>query len=368
MKRRLILGAVVAGAALMLLSGTTQAAPGSLRILLTANQDAGDFNSYTTGLAGQPGVGAVDFFDTSSATPGQELLAAYDIVSSTGDSSYDDPALYGDRLANYIDTGGAVIQWAYDNWDNSGAHPTGRFESGAYPPFIPGPNDNSPTSVGNRLIPSSPLLAGVPDFTTDLNTTDPLAPGATLLALWADARNAIATKGQVVSVTATPGYGGDIDPISAAVQLTLNAGNLLGPRMLTVAKTGAGSGTVTGNPAGISCGRTCSVRVGGSQAPTLTAQAIKGSFTGWTGGGCAGKSTCKPDLSGGNTTVTATFDACVVPKLKGKRLKKAKKKLKRRDCRLGKVKNKQSQGKVKKQKPKPGAVLPVDSKVKVTLG
>lgn len=367
MHRRLILGLTLAIAALAMLGGaaTSQAAPGSLRILLTHNQPASDFNSYTAALAGLPGVAAVDTFDTSSGTPSQEQLAGYDIVSSTGDSTYSDPALYGDRLANYIDAGGAVIQWAYDNWDDIGAHPTGRFESGEYPPFIPGPNDNTATSLGAILVPGSPLLAGVPSFSINLNTTDALASGATLLARWADNRNAIATKGQVVSVTATPGYTADINPISAAAQLTINAGNVLGPRALTVAKTGVGSGTVTGT--GINCGPTCSVRIGGSQAPTLAATASTGSFTGWSGGGCSGTSACKPDLSGGNTTVAAKFDACVVPKLKGKRLKKAKKRLRRSECRLGKVKNKGA-GKVKKQKPKPGTVLPVDSKVKVTLG
>jgi beta-lactam-binding protein with PASTA domain len=69
----------------------------------------------------------------------------------------------------------------------------------------------------------------------------------------------------------------------------------------------------------------------------------------------------------GPTTVTANFDGCVVPKVKGKKLKKAKKRLRGADCRLGKVKG-QKGGKVKKQKPKPGAVVPVDTKVQVKLG
>jgi PASTA domain len=368
MRRRAMLALSLAMAVCATLFGTApaQAAPGSLRILVTHNQPVSNFTSYTTAMTGQPGVAAVDTFDTSVGTPSQELLAGYDVVASNGDSSYFDQALYGDRLANYIDAGGAVIQWAYDNWDSSTAHPTGRFESGGYPPFIPGPNDNMNTSLGTRLVPNSPLLAGVPDFTTTDNTTDDLAPGAALLALWQDGRNAIATKGQVVSVTATPGYGGDINPISAAARLTINTGNVLGPRTLTVAKTGAGSGTVTGTPAGINCGPTCSMRVGGSQAPTLSAKASKGTFTGWSGGGCTGKSTCMPSLLGGNTTVTAKFDACVVPKLKGKTLKKAKKKLKRGKCRLGKVKG--SGDEVVKQRPKPGKVLAVKHKVKVTLG
>jgi hypothetical protein len=57
---------------------------------------------------------------------------------------------------------------------------------------------------------------------------------------------------------------------------------------------------------------------------------------------------------------------CVVPKLVGDKLKKAKGLLNGADCRLGKVKGKGKE--VKKQRPKAGTVLPVDSKVNVTLG
>lgn len=72
----------------------------------------------------------------------------------------------------------------------------------------------------------------------------------------------------------------------------------------------------------------------------------------------------------GTTPVVAadkfTYTACVVPKLKGKKLRRARKALRRHDCRLGRVKGPRS-GKVKKQRPKPGRVLPAASKVNVKL-
>jgi IPT/TIG domain/PASTA domain len=76
--------------------------------------------------------------------------------------------------------------------------------------------------------------------------------------------------------------------------------------------------------------------------------------------------------TGGGTTpgVAAdsfTYTACVVPKVNGKKLRAGKRKLRRADCKLGKVKGPRS-GKVKKQRPKPGTVLPLGSTVKVTLG
>ena len=61
---------------------------------------------------------------------------------------------------------------------------------------------------------------------------------------------------------------------------------------------------------------------------------------------------------------------CVVPKLKGKKLGKAKKALRRADCRLGKVTRKTSKGKpgrVIRQKSKPGKILRPRAKVAVVV-
>ena len=367
MRCRLIFTATIAISALLILGGAaaSQAAPGSLRILIVGNCfDA----ALAPAIAATPGVGSVETFNSSSGTPTAAVLATHDLVVGTGNCGYNDATLWGDRLADYIDAGGVELQFAYDNWNSGPAHPHGRFESGGYPPFIPGPNGNLDVTLGTLLVPNSPLLAGVTNISTQDNTTDTLSPGATLLAKWSDGRNAIATKGRVVSVTASP-QDGAFDPLSAAGQLAVNAGSVLGPRPLTVSKTGPGSGTVTSSPAGVSCGSTCAVTVGGVggiQSITLNATATSGSFAGWSGGGCSGAATCTPTVAG-PTAVTANFDGCVVPKVKGNKLKKAKKRLRGADCRLGKVKG-QKGGKVKKQKPKPGAVLPVDTKVQVKLG
>jgi hypothetical protein len=61
-----------------------------------------------------------------------------------------------------------------------------------------------------------------------------------------------------------------------------------------------------------------------------------------------------------------TYTGCVVPNLKGNKLKVDKKKLGRADCRLGKVRGQGN--KVKRQSVKPGTVLPPGSKVNVKLG
>jgi hypothetical protein len=67
-----------------------------------------------------------------------------------------------------------------------------------------------------------------------------------------------------------------------------------------------------------------------------------------------------------NFLVRPAGPTCTVPKVKGKPLKKAKKKLRNHSCRLGKVKGHGK--KVKKQTPKPGTLLPEGSTVKVKVG
>jgi hypothetical protein len=222
---RLIFALTLSIAVLVMLGGAaaSQAAPGSLRILITTN--IAYSSEFAAALAAKPGVAGVDTFDTSAGTPSPETLAGHDVVAGLGDSTYQDPVLWGNRLADFIDAGGVFVQFAYDNWDSIGAHPQGRFESGGYQAFTPGPDDALLTSLGTILVPGSPLLAGVPSFTTSDNTTPTVAPGATLLAKWTDDRNAIATKGRVLSVAASP-QDGSLDPMSAAAQLAVNAGNV----------------------------------------------------------------------------------------------------------------------------------------------
>jgi hypothetical protein len=76
----------------------------------------------------------------------------------------------------------------------------------------------------------------------------------------------------------------------------------------------------------------------------------------------------------GKATSPTSFNttACVVPNLTGKKLKASKKKLKKADCKIGKVRKLEGAtaktGKVVKQNPKPGKVLAPGSKVSIKLG
>lgn len=140
---------------------------------------------------------------------------------------------------------------------------------------------------------------------------------------------------------------------------------------LNVAKGGSGSGTVTSSPAGIDCGATCSAHFGDGTVVTVTATAAAGSiFTGWLGD-CSGTGTCQLTMST-NHSVTATFrHLCVVPKLKGKKLRAAKRAITKANCSVGKVKrafsSRVKKGRVMSQKPRPGKKLPPGSRVQLKV-
>src|SRR4029453_17241822 len=109
------------------------------------------------------------------------------------------------------------------------------------------------------------------------------------------------TSSTLASVNAN--FTADGDSIS---RLVTGTGVASGPT-LNVSKAGAGTGTVTSSPGGISCGTTCSASFASGTAVTLTATPVAGStFTGWSGGGCSGTGTCIVTLNAA-TSVTATF-------------------------------------------------------------
>jgi hypothetical protein len=78
--------------------------------------------------------------------------------------------------------------------------------------------------------------------------------------------------------------------------------------MLTVAKSGSGTGTVTSTDGQINCGSTCSRSYPAGGTVTLTAIPASGSsFAGWSGAGCSGSGTCTVAMNS-DQSVTATFE------------------------------------------------------------
>ncbi|WP_167736056.1 Ig-like domain repeat protein [Nocardioides sp. 503] len=129
-------------------------------------------------------------------------------------------------------------------------------------------------------------------------------------------------QGATVTLTAVPdagsafaGWGGDCaDVTGTTCELAMDGDrevtatfDPLPRHALTVTRAGSGSGTVTGDPAGLSCGTTCVQTLPSDAVVTLTATPDAGSvFTGWSGSGCSGTEPCRVELTEART-VQATF-------------------------------------------------------------
>ena len=122
-------------------------------------------------------------------------------------------------------------------------------------------------------------------------------------------------SGTALTIVATPGtsslFKGWLGACASAgtattCNLVINANSVVTvtfdlPKLSVVV---AGAGTVTSVPAGINCGSSCSASYSKGTVVTLTATGAN--FSGWTGGGCSGTSTCIITLAD-DVTVTATF-------------------------------------------------------------
>jgi Divergent InlB B-repeat domain len=307
---------------LAVFAAVASASPGAYRVIVVqANCEPPA--TLESQLAAFPDVATVDSFDGCEGTPSAAQLNAYDLVVSESDEEYEDQEAYGNALADFVDAGGVVVQYAYDNWDQGegpGGHngPTGRFSAGGYEPFTPGPNSNEFVTLGS-FDASSPLMEGVASLETGDNTAPTLAPGATSVAKWSDGRELVAYKSRVVSISGYTGdnalpWGGDF------ARLTVNAVRWLGRHTLTVANANPVGGTVTGSAGGISCGAVCSASFVFNAPVTLSALANPGfAFAGF-GGACSGPS-CALVMDVAKA-VTANFESFAL----GKKVKLNKKK------------------------------------------
>jgi hypothetical protein len=122
-------------------------------------------------------------------------------------------------------------------------------------------------------------------------------------------------EGTVATLTATPANGSRFAGWSSdcagsgscVVTMSTDKGvgaDFIQQYALSVAKTGGGSGTVSGN--GINCGATCAAILDSGTAVSLAAAAASGSvFTGWSGD-CSGTGTCNTTMSVAHS-VSASF-------------------------------------------------------------
>lgn len=193
------------------------------------------------------------------------------------------------------------------------------------------------------------------------------------------------STGQTVGPGGSYGYGETERYVNVVATLTADTAPL------RVTMSGAGSGTVTSGPAGISCAAICSASFELGDVLLAATPAPGSTFAGWSGGGCSGTGPCPLNLTG-PAVVDARFDpvasvpvpsappapspsapaaGCVVPTLVGKSLAVARRRLRGADCALGAVsrpKRAKGGGVVVSQHPSQGTGHPAGAKVGVRVG
>jgi hypothetical protein len=207
--------------------------------------------------------------------------------------------------------------------------------------FLAGESTETAKPLGWRVIKVATIAPDtVPDaFSFPAQTGVPVSTvikSATVTPAGYDTPTAISVSGGTYSIgctatfisapgTISPGQSMCVQHTSSAtlgtsVTTTLTIGGVSAPFMstttsimtLTTARTGAGTGTVTSAPSGISCGATCSFAFNSGSVVTLTATSASGSaFANWSGA-CTGSGSCAVTMDAAKS-VTAAFSLTTTP-------------------------------------------------------
>jgi len=155
--------------------------------------------------------------------------------------------------------------------------------------------DNNWGQFGNGTTTSSPTPVAM------------TGPGVT----WASSNTSVATidtTGRATGVNPGTTTITATDTSGANASTTLTVNGQTGQFTLSVVRGGAGTGSVSSNPPGISCGTDCSESYNSGTSVTLTASATGGStLAGWSGCNVVSGTTCTVIMNAART-VTATFD------------------------------------------------------------
>ncbi|HVQ58097.1 MAG TPA: IPT/TIG domain-containing protein [Solirubrobacterales bacterium] len=215
-----------------------------------------------------------------------------------------------------------------------------------------------PSSLGTQTFATSlPIRAGDLIGLNTSNKTDQvgaaIAPGS-LVAAWQPALPEGTTSGPTVTASnAEVTFNAEVQPAPKIVALSPSSGSIAGGTSVTLSGsdfTGATAVSFGGVPAALFPVQSDS---------SLTVVAPKTAKPG-------AVAVTVTTLAGTSAAVPFTYTACVVPKVKGKKLKAAKKALRKANCKPGNVSGKGP--KVVKQGVKPGSVRPVGAKVSLKRG
>lgn len=174
------------------LTGETHA-----NVLLLAAADVYQLQSI---LRAYPDLGQIDYYDARYGTPTLAEAMAYATVIVISNNPFASPYAVGDLLADYVDSGGTVIQSVATFYDPAGIGwgLRGRFADEGYSPFS-GTGDWFSFAELGDFDATHPIMLGVTTAGDSMRQVVDLTPGTQWVASWTD-DEFVATKGRVVAL------------------------------------------------------------------------------------------------------------------------------------------------------------------------
>jgi alpha-tubulin suppressor-like RCC1 family protein len=146
---------------------------------------------------------------------------------------------------------------------------------------------------------------------TDFST--PVAVTGSGPVTWTSSATAVATIDEATGLATAHDLGSTTITATATGASGSTVLTVMNRFTLSVVREGAGNGSVSSSPAGITCGPDCSEAYPSGTVVTLTAAPDSGStFEGWAGGGCTDTGDCTVTVTA-DTTVIAGFGAAPAP-------------------------------------------------------
>lgn len=179
---------------------------GGLRLLYCPSES--DDPGYRARMAAQLG-GTCDYFDTRYSTPSVSFLNGYDAVMTWANYAYFDNVDFGNKLADFVDSGGKVVLGAFCAY-TSGNYLAGRImtDTGTYCPVTGGFNHFS-LSMWDGSCATSGVHYGITSYgCTYRDYLTLVAPGGGVCGLFEDGEiaNAFNSWGSVAYANGAGGY------------------------------------------------------------------------------------------------------------------------------------------------------------------
>jgi hypothetical protein len=150
--------------------------PCQFRVLIV-NDDFYKPKQFQSEILAEPNVTAVDIHDAHFSTPTLAQLQRYDIVVPSGAAGFQDSDTLGNNLADYVDGGGIVVQFAITHFGpGSGFGINGRWVSGGYNAYDYSFNEEFNSFSLGAFNAGHPLMAGVTALNS--NSANVVTPNA----------------------------------------------------------------------------------------------------------------------------------------------------------------------------------------------